>query len=90
MATSAGETESLVNSPTLCAVRIFSTTKSSGAIPRPRKKALLERIMKLEEAVKFARERANTIEATEVSAGRRILDFIFEGTQADGPVVKNK
>ena len=68
----------------------WTTTKSSGAIPRPRKKALLERITKLEEAVKFARERANSSEATEINAGRRILDFIFEGTQAEGPVVKGK
>lgn len=66
----------------------WTTIKRSGAIPRPRKKALLDRIMKLEEAVKFARERANSIEAVEVSAGRRILDFIFEGTEAEGPIAK--
>ena len=66
----------------------WTTTKWSGAIPRPRKRALLERIVKLEEAVKFARERANSIDATEAHAGRRILDFIFEGTQAEGPLRK--
>lgn len=66
----------------------WTTVKRSGAIPRPRKRALLERITKLEEAVKFARERANSIDAIEINAGRRILEFIFEGAQAEGPVKK--
>lgn len=66
----------------------WTTTKFSGAIPRPRKRALLERIVKLEEAVKFARERANSIDAVEVVAGRRVLDFIFDGAIAEGPVRK--
>lgn len=56
----------------------WTTTKFSGAIPRPRKKMLLERISLLEDAAKFAREQANSIEATEPKVGRKILDFIFK------------
>jgi len=55
----------------------WTTTKFSGAIPRPRKKALLERIRVLADAVKFAREQANSIEAEEQKIGRKVLDFIF-------------
>lgn len=54
------------------------TTKFSGAIPRPRKKALLERIRLLADAVKFAREQANSIEADDQKIGRKVLDFIFD------------
>jgi hypothetical protein len=59
----------------------WTTTKFSGAIPRPTKKALLERISRLEDAVKFARVQANSMEAPEQKIGRKVLDFIFkEGT----------
>ena len=37
---------------------------------------------------KFARERANARDAIEVSVGRRILDFVFDGTQAEGSVTR--
>lgn len=56
----------------------WTTTKFSGAIPRPDKKKFLERIRKLEEAVKFARVQANSIEATEQRVGRKVLDFVFK------------
>lgn len=56
----------------------WTTTKFSGAIPRARKKVLLERIALLEDAVKFAREQANAIEATEPKIGRKTLDFVFK------------
>lgn len=55
----------------------WTTTKFSGAIPRPKKKALLERIRMLEDAVKFAREQANSMEASEQKFGKKVLDFIF-------------
>ena len=55
----------------------WTTTKFSGAIPRPRKKELLDRIRILADAVKFAKERANSIEAEEQKLGRKVLDFIF-------------
>jgi len=56
----------------------WTTTKFSGAIPRPDKKAILERIMKLEDAVKFARVQANSMEAPEQKVGHKVLDFIFK------------
>lgn len=57
----------------------WTTTKFSGAIPRPDKLRYLERITKLEEAVKFARVQANSMEAAEKQVGRKVLDFIFGG-----------
>lgn len=53
------------------------TTKFSGAIPRPKKREILERIHKLEDAVKFAREHANGREADEIKVGDKVLGYIF-------------
>ena len=58
----------------------WTTTKFSGAIPRPDKKAILDRISKLEDAVKFARVHANAMEAPEQKVGRKVLDFLFKGS----------
>lgn len=55
----------------------WTTTKFSGAIPRPRKKKLLERITLLEDAVKFAREQANSVDADQKGVGAKLLNFIF-------------
>lgn len=59
----------------------WATTKFSGAIPRPKKLEYLERITKLEDAVKFAREQANSIEVTEKKHGQRILAYVFAGSR---------
>lgn len=56
----------------------WTTTKFSGAIPRPRKKELMVRISKLEDAVKFAREQANSIEAERMNVGNVLLNYIFD------------
>lgn len=56
----------------------WTTTKFSGAIPRPRKKALLDRISTLEDAVKYAREKANAIDADERRVGEKILAYVFK------------
>jgi hypothetical protein len=53
------------------------TVKLSGAVPAPRKKALLVRIEKLAHAVKFAREHANATEVDEHKVGRVVLDYLF-------------
>ena len=53
------------------------TIKYSGAIAPPRKKQLLNRIEKLSNAVKYAREQANAIEATEKKLGREVFDYLF-------------
>ena len=55
------------------------TIKYSGAIPTPRKKHLLARIEKLSNAVKFAREQANAVEATDKKLGKEVFDFLFGG-----------
>jgi len=59
----------------------WTTTKFSGAIPRPDKKQILERILKLKDAVTFARVQANSMEAPEQKVGRKVLDFIFKETR---------
>ena len=53
------------------------TVKYSGAMPAPRKKQLLNRIEKLTNAVKFAREQANASEAPEKKLGKEVFDFLF-------------
>jgi hypothetical protein len=59
----------------------WTTTKFSGAVPRARKKLLLERITVLEDAVKYAREHANSLDVDDKKVGRRVLDYVFkEGT----------
>ena len=53
------------------------TVKVSGAIAAPRKKQLLARIEKLTNAVKFAREQANAIEAPDQKVGKEVLAYLF-------------
>jgi len=53
------------------------TVKLSGAVPVPRKKALLARIEKLAHAVKYAREQANGAEVDDRKVGRALLDYVF-------------
>lgn len=57
----------------------WTTIKFSGALPRPAKKRMLDRISLLQEAVKFARVKANSMDATEQHVGKKVLSFIFEG-----------
>lgn len=54
------------------------TTKLSGALPAPRKKALLARIEKLNQAVKFAREQANGGDVVEQKCGAAVFDYLFK------------
>jgi hypothetical protein len=55
----------------------WKTNKFSTAIPVSDKLALLKRIEQLRDAVKLAREEANSIEVTDVKYGGAIFDFIF-------------
>lgn len=52
----------------------------SGAIPAKQRREILERINTLQEAVKFAREEANSTDAVELKTGKAVLDFVFTGT----------
>jgi hypothetical protein len=55
----------------------WSTIKYSGALPAAQVNEMLRRVETLQQAVKFAREAANEIEAKRVDVGRPVLDFIF-------------
>lgn len=54
----------------------MTTVKRSGAIPRELKRNLLRRIEKLTNAVKSAREEANTREVVRRDASP-LLDYVF-------------
>lgn len=56
----------------------WTQRKFSGAIPEDDKRAMLDRVDALAEAVKVAREKANTFEITNVSAGQAVFDYLFE------------
>lgn len=60
-------------------VKIGEWTKIdfSGALKADRVNGILGRLEKLRQAVKFAREKANTIEVVDVHYGETILDFAF-------------
>jgi hypothetical protein len=58
-------------------VGFWNQVKHSGAITRADKRKLLERIEKVLEGVKSAREEANSVEAPAKKVGADILDYIF-------------
>lgn len=58
-------------------VGFWSTTKFSGAVPADRVAELLGRVDALMDAVKFAREQANSIEITDVHVGKAVFDFLL-------------
>lgn len=58
-------------------VGYWRTVKFSGALPARRVNELLERVEKLQQAIKFAREEANNAEAPEVKLGDKVFNFIF-------------
>lgn len=59
------------------AVGHWTTVKFSGALPARRVNELLERIEKLRDAVKFAREEANGAEVTDQHVGDAVFGYIF-------------
>jgi hypothetical protein len=58
-------------------VGTWSTVKFSGALPAAHVKVLVERVQTLRDAVKFARERANATEITQMRVAPAIFDFLF-------------
>lgn len=56
----------------------WKTVKFSGALPADRVDALLSRVEKLQDAVKSARQEANTVEVEQQEVGAQLFDFIFE------------
>lgn len=57
----------------------WHTTNFSGAIPLQNKMAMLERVTRLQEAVKIAREEANSIEVSRVAIGEALFQHVFNG-----------
>jgi len=55
----------------------WRTVKFSGALPAHRVNELLSRVIKLQEAVKVAREEANAIEVRDVKVGESVLGYLF-------------
>lgn len=58
-------------------VGYWRTVKFSGALPAQRVNELLARVEKLQEAVKFAREEANSIEVEDQKVGATFFDYLF-------------
>jgi len=59
-------------------VGYWTTVKFSGALPAQVVNEMLERVEKLQRAVKFAREEANTHEAAAVRYGDAVLGYLFD------------
>ncbi len=58
-------------------VGYWRTVKFSGALPAQRVNELLGRVERLQSAVKFAREEANSIEADEQKVGEKVFHYLF-------------
>ena len=58
-------------------VGYWKTIKFSGALPAARVKELLDRVEKLQEAVKYAREEANSSEAPDRRVGQSLFSYLF-------------
>lgn len=58
-------------------VGTWKTVKFSGALPAVRVQVLLDRISKLQTAVKYAREEANSIEVSEVRIGSQLFNYLL-------------
>ena len=55
----------------------WRTVKFSGALPAKRVNELVERVEKLQQAVKYAREEANNLEVQDVKVGASVLNYVF-------------
>jgi len=55
----------------------WTTVKQSGALPADKKVNIVDRLGKVLEAVKFARETANSAEAAKQEVGETVFSFIF-------------
>jgi hypothetical protein len=55
----------------------WTTVKFSGAVPAKERNEMLERVRKLQEAVKCAREEANSMDVESKKIGNAVLQYIF-------------
>lgn len=58
-------------------VGYWRTVKYSGAMPATRVSTLLTRVRALQEAVKFAREEANSLDVEKQSVGEKVFEYLF-------------
>ncbi len=58
-------------------VGFWRTIKYSGALPAQRVNELLTRVEKLQQAVKFAREEANSLEVEDIKVGDTVFKYLF-------------
>ena len=58
-------------------VGYWRTVKFSGALPAQRINELIERVEKLQQAVKFAREEANNAEVEDQKVGEAVFQYLF-------------
>ena len=58
-------------------VGYWKTVKFSGALPAARVRELLERVEKLQKAVKMAREEANGVAVEPVKSGDKVFGYLF-------------
>jgi len=58
-------------------VGYWTTVKFSGALPARRVNELLDRVEKLQQSVKFAREEANNTEVTDQRVGDAVFGYLF-------------
>lgn len=58
-------------------VGYWTTVKFSGAVHSKERNDMLERVRKLQESVKVAREEANSTEVQTVKLGAKVLDFVL-------------
>ncbi|MEV0846261.1 hypothetical protein AB0J21_10360 [Streptomyces sp. NPDC049954] len=62
------------------AIGYWTTVKFSGALPARRVNELLERVERLQEAVKFAREEANAFEVDDQRVGEAVFGYLLAGS----------
>jgi hypothetical protein len=58
-------------------VGYWKTVKYSGAVPRSRVRELVERVEKLQKAVKMSREEANSVSAEKVQTSDKVFGYLF-------------
>jgi hypothetical protein len=58
-------------------VGYWRTVKFSGSLPASRVNELTERVERLQQAVKFAREEANNLEVQDQKVGEKVFQYIF-------------
>jgi len=58
-------------------VGTWRTIKFSGALPAQKVADMLERVERLQKAVKFAREEANSRDVDQVKVGEKVFNFLF-------------